>query len=276
MDMADLRLVDAIAERGSFTAAAAHLRMSQPSVSARVARVERTLGAPLFIRDPRGARLTEAGTASLGYVRRCLRLLEDGASAAAAQTSAPPWRIGLPASYAPALTPLLLTLPAAGGRPMTVSTGHSRDLRTAVLDGRLDLAVAHPGPLPAGLSRRHLLDTPILAVAHPGTDPGDPGTGFAVHSWATDAEVVVTDLLGHGVDRRRIALVSPATTALALASHHGYIAVVPELAATDELRRGTVAHIPMTLPATSTALDWVHPATPNPALEQFFELQVGS
>lgn len=116
MDVADLRLVDAVAERGSFTAAAAQLRMSQPSVSARVARVERALGAVLFIRDPRGTRLTEAGTAYLGYVRRCLRLLEDGGRAAAAHSPAPPWRIGLPASYAPALTPLLLEAAAAGVR----------------------------------------------------------------------------------------------------------------------------------------------------------------
>lgn len=74
---------------------------------------------------------------------------------------------------------------------------------------------------------------------------------------------MVADLLGHGVDRRRVALVSPATTALALASHQGYVAVVPELAATDELRAGTVARTLMTLPRASTALDWVHPATPT-------------
>jgi hypothetical protein len=43
MDLADLRLLDAVAVHGSFTAAAAQLRLSQPSVSTRIAAVEPNL-----------------------------------------------------------------------------------------------------------------------------------------------------------------------------------------------------------------------------------------
>ena len=167
MDVADLQLVEAVAERGSFSAAAAALRLSQPSVSARIAAVERGIGASLFLRDSRGARLTPAGERYLGYLRRSLRLLADGARAAAAETPQRPWMIGVPASYAPALAPLLIDAAARQGRAVTLRTGHSRHLREELCDGRLDLAIATPGPLPSELASRHLIDSPIVTVASP-------------------------------------------------------------------------------------------------------------
>src|SRR6266508_3354418 len=54
MDVDDLRLLEAVAAEGSFSRAAARLRFSQPSVSARIAAVERAIGAELFARDSRG------------------------------------------------------------------------------------------------------------------------------------------------------------------------------------------------------------------------------
>jgi hypothetical protein len=68
--------------RGRLARAAVRLRLSQPSVSVRIAAVERVVGAELFVRDPRGARLTSAGQRYLHYVRRCLHLLEQGRHAA--------------------------------------------------------------------------------------------------------------------------------------------------------------------------------------------------
>src|SRR6266536_3580778 len=91
MDVDDLRLLEAVAAEGSFSRAAARLRFSQPSVSARIAAVERAIGAELFARDSRGARLTTAGERYLRYVRggvgggnahpdRLLRSLADAAT----------------------------------------------------------------------------------------------------------------------------------------------------------------------------------------------------
>ena len=47
-----------IARLGSFHAAARHLHVAQPSVSARVRELERHLGVPLFERSGRGLRPT--------------------------------------------------------------------------------------------------------------------------------------------------------------------------------------------------------------------------
>src|ERR1700733_2555766 len=76
-EVADVQLVDAIAETGAIGAAAAQLHVSQPSASQRLAVLERRLGIVLFERDTTGARLTDAGAAFLGRARRALALLEE-------------------------------------------------------------------------------------------------------------------------------------------------------------------------------------------------------
>lgn len=56
-----LRLMKAIADEGSLTAAAAALGYSQPAVSQHVRRIEQRLGVPVVERAGRRVRLTEAG-----------------------------------------------------------------------------------------------------------------------------------------------------------------------------------------------------------------------
>ena len=72
MEFHQLTAVVAVAEAGTFTAAADALGLSQPSVSQAVRLLERELGTPLFDRDAAGARLTEAGRALLGPARQAL------------------------------------------------------------------------------------------------------------------------------------------------------------------------------------------------------------
>jgi DNA-binding transcriptional LysR family regulator len=60
-DVRRLRVLRAVAEHGSFAAAAAELRYTPSAVSQQVAALEREVGAVLVQRGPRGARLTQAG-----------------------------------------------------------------------------------------------------------------------------------------------------------------------------------------------------------------------
>jgi DNA-binding transcriptional LysR family regulator len=256
MDVADLQLIDNVAKLGSFSAAAASQRLSQPAVSARIAALERTVGVSLFVRDSRGARLTPAGDRYLGYVRRSLRLLAEAARAAAAEDSEPVFTVGVPASYAPALTPPLLA--AVCDRPLAVRTGHSNQLRADVLDGRLDVAVVTAGAVPAGLVNRHLADTSLVALAAQ-RRPADR-EHYAVHSWDQGVDAVVSELLGRGIPRTHISIVSPAATALSLAIHHHAIAVVPKLSATAELASGALKIQDQALSHLTARLEWIHPA----------------
>jgi DNA-binding transcriptional LysR family regulator len=72
---ARLRAFAALARRGSFSAAARELSISQPAVSRHVADLERGVDAALVIRGPRGATLTPAGAFLADYVLRAESLL---------------------------------------------------------------------------------------------------------------------------------------------------------------------------------------------------------
>jgi molybdate transport repressor ModE-like protein len=61
LDLQSVRIVRAIAEHGSISAAARALGYSQPAVSQHLRRAEQRLGVPLVVRAGRGIRLTEPG-----------------------------------------------------------------------------------------------------------------------------------------------------------------------------------------------------------------------
>ena len=76
-----------IARLGSFHAAARHLHITQPTVSARIAELERLLGARLFQRDRQRAELTARGRGMVDAVDRMLRLSDDIAQQGASNRS---------------------------------------------------------------------------------------------------------------------------------------------------------------------------------------------
>ena len=67
----------AVAELGSFRAAAAHLRVTPPAVSQAVRALETRVGMPLFARTTRNVAPTEAGTRLLSRVRPARVAIEE-------------------------------------------------------------------------------------------------------------------------------------------------------------------------------------------------------
>jgi len=76
MEIQQLRYVCAIAETGSFSRAAEHCHVAQPSLSQQVLKLEEDLGAKLFDRLGRSVRLTEAGRAFLPHARSILHQMD--------------------------------------------------------------------------------------------------------------------------------------------------------------------------------------------------------
>ncbi|MBN3499706.1 LysR family transcriptional regulator [Arthrobacter pascens] len=70
LDLRRLRIFAAVSEVGSFTAAAQRMYMTQSAVSQQMSILEREVGVALFLRMPRGIRLTEAGQTLAAHAHR--------------------------------------------------------------------------------------------------------------------------------------------------------------------------------------------------------------
>lgn len=110
--LAQLRYVAAVARTGSFSAAARACRVSQPTVSAAVAELERRVGAPLFRRSARGVEPTPAGREVLPQVDSVLGALSD--LDRTVETLRSPARKLLRIAFSPVLDPRILS--AVGDR----------------------------------------------------------------------------------------------------------------------------------------------------------------
>lgn len=137
-----LRQFLALVDTGSFTAAANQLHVSQPTLSAGIAELERTLGAPVIVRERRALRLTEAGNRLLIHARAIERefgLAERGVFAAL--TPAPPLRLGVIASLATRMVAAIAARFAEGDGArarLTLTEAPDAELRRRLAEHRLD------------------------------------------------------------------------------------------------------------------------------------------
>jgi aminoethylphosphonate catabolism LysR family transcriptional regulator len=67
----------AVADKGSFSEAARHLGVSQPTVTTQIKQIEREYEVELFYRTGRGAGLTPSGTSLLPFIRRMFESFDE-------------------------------------------------------------------------------------------------------------------------------------------------------------------------------------------------------
>ena len=138
----DLAILRAVAQRGSFTAAARELGYTQSAVSKRVRVLEAATGRRLFARGRAGVRLTPAGEVVLRHaavVLDALSALERDLQDEADRDRPGPIRIGAFASALAGIVPAALKL--LTGVEVTLREGTSAALVRAVRAGTLDLAL---------------------------------------------------------------------------------------------------------------------------------------
>lgn len=141
MEMRQLKIFCAVAEQGSFTAAAEKVHTVQSNVTMRIKELEAELGQQLFVRQKSGILLTPAGQTFLGYARRILQLTEE--SRAALQDSGTPTgllRLGSMETTAAIRLPRVLTQYRVQHPQVRLSlqTGTTAELIKAVESHRLD------------------------------------------------------------------------------------------------------------------------------------------
>ena len=142
--LATLRVIREIAERGSFTAAAAALGYTQSAVSRQVAAAELEVGVQLFDRVTGGARLTAAGQVLLRQGVIALDALDEAQrELAGAPVGVQRVRLGVVAAVGAALLPRALSV-LRRQRPdieVTSREGSTPSLVRALRAGSIDMAV---------------------------------------------------------------------------------------------------------------------------------------
>ncbi|MFG1817924.1 LysR family transcriptional regulator [Kribbella sp. NPDC049174] len=238
----DLRLVQAIARTGAVGTAARELRISQPSASQRLARLERMCGTKLFERDTRGARPTPAGAELGRRADHILGHLEEVYAATREAAAGPRLVIGTFSSLAPILFPVLdADLPDLD---IQQQVDHGHFLVERIAEGSMDaafIAIADQMTLPRGTVTRRVGRDELVLFVPPGATP--PGRGkqplkdrpIAFSTYDRGAEEIHARLVAlGGVPRRGVTL----STTVAMARRRTQLALVPRSALATELRPG--------------------------------------
>ena len=162
----------AVAEAGSFTAAAQRLNLTNSAVGKSIARLEERLGSRLFERSTRRLRLTDAGHA---YRQVCVQVLEDleAAERVLASDDAVPsgrLRVDLPATFGRLRAwPALLQF--AGMHPQVMPHVSFTDRFVDLVEDGVDVAVRIGGAdndvWPAALDHRTLGHEELIFCAAP-------------------------------------------------------------------------------------------------------------
>ena len=223
--MTRLRVLVAVAQHGSVTAAARSLNYAQPSVSHHLARLEAETGARLTQRSGRGIRLTDAGRLLAGRAEEILGRLDAAERELAAHVEQRQERIRLAvfASALATIVPAALSRLAAGhpGIDLLLAEAEPPEAMRMLRAGQVDVALVSrhtqngtavgPPAAAEGARTRLILDEQVHLVTRPrhrgaqaagqpgGTQPGggQPGGGQPGGSQPAADEAGLPDLAAH-------------------------------------------------------------------------------
>jgi DNA-binding transcriptional LysR family regulator len=176
MDLARLRVFQAVADEGSFSRAARALFLSQPAVTQHIHALEAELGVPLFDRLGRRTTLTPAGVSLAQHVPQILGMVRaaEGAAREAGGEASRTLRLGVSETLATYVLPTLLgdlqwRLPDT---ELRLTVGDSAELLVALLNNDVELAfwlreASHPQ-----LEQTELASEPLVWALPPGDPMG--------------------------------------------------------------------------------------------------------
>lgn len=187
-DPDELRTFLTVAEKGSLTAAARELKLTQPGLSRQIQRLERAIGTPLFHRSRNGVRTTPAGDRVRAYAEETLSRYAELLEELCQDEALLQGELRLAASTTPAefLVPRLIADFTAAHPQVSaiVFTADSQRVVEEVWEGRRDLGLVGAVIRRSGLSFDPVAeDEVVLAVP-------------ARHAFASEKEVPISALTG--------------------------------------------------------------------------------
>ncbi|MDX1635214.1 MAG: LysR family transcriptional regulator [Marinobacter sp.] len=241
-----------VARLGHLTRAAEQLHVSQSALSGQIRKLEDSLGHPLFIREGRRLKLSEAGRKAYSYAEEIFRHGEELSALFASGTVASRERIQIGAVATLSrnfqegfLRPLL-------GREdveLSLQSGHLDDLLRRLSAHRLDLVLSNQavtGNNDHPWRSRRLARQPVSMVGPPGlADFRFPGSLQGRAIIVPGAQSVMRQAFDqlcdyHKVTPRIQAEVDDMALMRLLSRDTGVVSILPPVVVRDELRQGTL------------------------------------
>lgn len=254
-----LRYFEEVAEQKSIRRAAERLHIAPSAVTRQIAKFEDMLGVPLFERLPRGVRLTSAGEIMLANVRRMRRDFGGALSQVDALKGMRRGkvRIGILQYMGAQLIPELIADVNRDhpGAFFTVISANTPEIVDRVASGELDIGMCWAAPAAAPV--RRVQSFPV-------------SLGLVVpfrHEWARRKHIALSECLdqplilptpdteprrminrmlrGSSESLHLLAETNSMATMTRLVLAGSGVAVMTRVTVADELRAGTLAHIPL-------------------------------
>ncbi|ARD40986.1 LysR family transcriptional regulator [Actinomyces gaoshouyii] len=258
---AQLEALITVTETGSISTAAQVLGLAQPTVSATLARLERSAGTALLHRTTSGTRLTTEGEMILALAQEALTALDEVGAALEGLRAAPaPVRIAASYTVAEQLLPVWLTGAEVGTQ---VEVCNSQAVQDRVLSGRAEVGFIEGAGASEQLESRLMGRDELVLVVGPGhpwarreppvgaeelLHPTSCGT-LVLREPGSGARKVLEEALGGlGLTVPADAPVLGSTSAILTAVRHsGAHAVVPHAAAEGFVGSGELRTVPVGL-----------------------------
>lgn len=259
MEIHQLRYFLAIAESGSFTAAAKRCNVTQPSLSQQIGRLEDELEVRLFDRLPKGTVLTDAGQWLLPRARRILSEVDDAAASIADDLEAGKGRlvVGSIPTMAPYLLPAMVPrfLRSYPDCELTLVEDLTERLVARLIDHSIDMAILSTPIDNEAVALSVLGRERLLIVAHRDHDLGADGDSLTPADIDGQPVVVLDELhcLGEqleafcaarSVNRRIVCRSTQLATILQLVGLDLGISFIPEMCARAD-RSSTRKYLPL-------------------------------
>ncbi len=285
MELHQIRYFVAVGETGSFTRAAERERVTQPTLSEQVIKLEKALNVRLFDRLGRKVVLTEAGVELLGRAQAILAAVGEAERSVRDATEGGRLRLGAIPTVAPFLLPAAVTgfRKQHPGIHLHLVEDRTERLLAELLSGAIDLGLM---ALPISDERLHVekLFTEPMVMALP--------TG---HRLAKKPEVKLADVVDEpfillddmhcfgdqvlsfcrrgGVEPRVVCRGEQIATLLGMVAAKQGVSIVPEMAAAGDNGKGRI-YRPLGKPTPTRTLCavWHKQRYRPPALRTFIEV----
>lgn len=254
LEVRHLRILAAIADQGTVSAATKHVYLTQSAISHQLIELEQRLGLPFFHRTPKGMVPTEAGAEMIAVARDVLTRL---AAAEASMLRSSPratgrLRVGTDSALALAWLPAAVSLvrrrlPHIRAELVPDTSAHGVD---ALFEGRYELAVVADATADPRLDVISLFDEELVALVAPEHRLADRASlvagdlrveHLAVHAGRPTEQRWLSERLGAlGLEPMRLTAITLTEAILGLVEAGEAVAVTPRSTAEAAARAGRV------------------------------------